>query len=80
MEKKKQLEEELEEVNLFLARPDVRNFRVIDEEGFPSKDTEMVCQVRSAKNRQAGLFGSLFARSYTACVPQKHHKERSLQC
>ena len=79
MELKKKLEEELEEVGLFLARPDVVSFRVIDEDGFPSTDTEMVCQVRSAKNRQAGLCDR---PHNTARGAHKHfwHGPRNTQC
>lgn len=55
MKQKDELEEELEQVSLYLARPDVKSFRMVDEEGFPNTDTTMLCSIRSARNRQAGL-------------------------
>lgn len=55
IKRKDELEDELEQVSMYLARPDVKSFRMVDEEGFPNTDTVMLCAIRSARNKQAGL-------------------------
>lgn len=55
IKRKDELENELEQVSMYLARPDVKSFRMVDEEGFPNTDSATLYAIRSARNKQASL-------------------------
>jgi len=52
---------EMERLQEYLGRPEVRSFRCVDAEGFPNPDTEMILAVRTARNRFAMLTNDLKA-------------------
>lgn len=55
IETRDSIEREIDSLNKFLASPEVVSFVVVDDQGFPNSDAEMVIKVRKAQHRLAGL-------------------------
>lgn len=53
--KKVEMEKEIEQILVFLATPEVRGFKIFDEQGFPNPDGAKIIAIRTQQHRLAEL-------------------------
>eukprot|EP00727_Mastigamoeba_balamuthi_P013541 m51a1_g881 hypothetical protein (202) ;mRNA; f:886422-887027 len=55
VERKDAIEREVDELNEFLARPDVSSFVLVDADGYPNPDAATLIRIRASRHRLAEL-------------------------
>lgn len=57
--RKDELEQQIEEIQKYLSQPHIAHFRVVDDQGFPNENVELIYSIRSAQHKLACTYFAL---------------------